>query len=227
VNLRTTTWESIDGKLDLFLKDSQVEGGEYNYPLAMRIAAWNWATRMFAFHTPRQQKVVLSIGSDGRSAILPPDSLGVQRIYNADTQRWMRRMPVQMDTDRRMEDAELGQWWVWGGTLYLEQTFKTTSADLTLYYYAYWPDVEYKSVDGKEEVVENDIITPPWAEIALCHLTAAQCLVPGSIEAARLRQWNIRIDSGTPIQNSRAMQAREHLWWYNTLIGIVPPTDWL
>lgn len=222
---QTTTWELVNTRLDAFLKDVEVEG-EWNYPPAHRVAAWNWAQRMLCYHTPRTRSTTLVIDSDGRSAILPSDFLGMWRVYDAETERWLRRMPMQIESGIRYQDAEMGQWWVWGGCLYLEMTKTVGSTDLTMYYYAYYPEIVIEELDGDTFHVESKILTPPWAELALCHLTAATLLVPGSLEAARLRQWNIRIDSGTPLQNSRAMQAREHLWWWKALLGVVKPLDW-
>lgn len=223
---QTTTWEIVNRRLNIFLKDEVAEEGEQNYPMAQRVNAWNWAQRLLSFHTPRTRTTVLTIGSDGRSALLPPDFLGVWRIYDSDTQRWLREMPTQLESGIRYDEAELGQWWTWGGSLFLEMTKAVDSEDLTLYYYAYYPEIVVEELEGMSFHVEDKVLTPPWAELALCHLTAATCLVPGSLEAARLRQWNIRIDAGTPIQNSRAVQAREHLWWWNAILGMVAPSDW-
>jgi len=74
-------------------------------------------------------------------------------------------------------------------------------------------------------ITEDKILVPRWAEAALVHLTTAFCLQPQAVEAAKTRQWNIKIDSGRPTDNSRAVQARELLWWYNMLVGAYPPLD--
>lgn len=125
----------------------------------------------------------------------------------------------------RSDSDELRQYWVWGNTLYLEA--EKDADDLTLYYTAYWPDVEYETVGGVATVTVNGIWVPKWAELPLLHLTAATCLVPGSIEAARQRNFNMTgSDIGNPIQNARAQQAREHLLWWTSLLGMVKVKDW-
>jgi len=227
----TTTWEAVDQKLDVFLKDMQVTGtGEARdrtYTQPQRISAWNWAQRLLAQHTPQEKTVLPTVDADSRSAILPPDCLGIRRIYDADEERWMRPMPSSAIRagSIRYEDDELAQYYLWSGKLYFMQSFETAHS-LTMYYWAYWPEVMYEVVDEEIILTHNSIYTPPWAELALCHLTAASCLIPGAIDAAVQRQYNIRIDSGTPLDNSRAAMAHEHVWWWDYLIGKVPPKDW-
>lgn len=224
---QTTTWEELNGKLDYFLSDSDSDGdGTYTYDQPMRIASWNWSQRLVALHTPRSREGKLAVEADERSAVLPGDFLSVHRIYDAGTARWMRPMRKPVPGVVRSDSAELSQYWVWGGVLHFERTVDLGDTDITLYYYAYWPEVEYETVDSVVTTVQDEVLLHPWAILPCCHLTAANLLVPGAIQAARIRNWNIRIDSGVPTDNVRATQAREHLFWYEKLMAMVVPTQW-
>jgi hypothetical protein len=109
--------------------------------------------------------------------------------------------------------------------LYLEQDVDSDD-ELTLLYYAYWPDVEVETLDGTSTVTSGEIIIPVWAEHPCLHLASAYCLQPKATQAADIRNWNITVDSGTPIQNSRAVHAREHLWWWEAILQRVPAVDY-
>ena len=224
---QTTTWEELNSKLDYYLSDEGDDSGDHTYTQAHRIASWNWSQRMLVWHTPRSVSMPLSVDTDERSAILPPDFLGVWRIYDSDAQRWMTPMRSPQQGSVRYDDDELSQYWVWGGKLRFERSVTINSGDIVLHYWAYWPEVEY-TTDSEGEIVmtANEIVPPPWSILPLCHLTAANLLVPAAIQAARIRQWNIRVDSGNPLNNPRAQQAREHLYWWATLLAMVPPKDW-
>lgn len=229
MRIQTITWEELDLKLDLFLDDELDEEDEESsktYSLPQRIDAWNWSQRLLALHSPRQRESELTADAGKRSAILPPDFLAVWRIYDSDRQRWLRQMENPGAGAVRYVDDELAQFWVWGSQLKFERTVEIGSSDLTLYYWAYWPEIEYKLSDDDYIILANEILVPAWSVLALCHLTAATCLQPGALQAARIRQWNIRVDSGRPTDNSRAQQAREHLWWWHAILNGVPPRSW-
>jgi hypothetical protein len=199
------------------------------YTTPHRVDSWNWAQRFLAWHTPRERETEVTIGSDLRSGLLPDDFLGVYGILDRGTNAWMGKQPRPVGGGVHYEEDSQSNYWVWGSTLMFGQDFTATSTDALLYYWAYWPEIEYELTDAVAEtytVVSDEIIVPPWAILPLCHLTAATLLQPGALEAARARQWNIMVDSGTPVHNVRAQQAREHLWWWNQLMGQVVPRDW-
>jgi hypothetical protein len=221
---QTTTWGEVDSTLDYFLSDSddpRVYGQLY------RIASWNWSQRILVGHTPRSRETNLDLEAGGRAAVLPPDFLAVWRIYDSDQNRWWAPMRQPLPNSVRDNEAETNAYWVFGGKLRIERELTIDTTDIVLFYWAYWPEMVTELDDlGAIVVVDDEINVPPWAVLPLCHLTAANLLVPGAIQAARLRQWNIKVDSGTPLDNVRAQQAREHLFWWNTLLGMIAPRDW-
>jgi len=227
------TWAEVMQKLDWFLGDA-IEGDEVDsdrtFPEILRILSWNWAQNLFCAHTPMSRQTPLRIEEGGREALLPPDFYSVEGLYDADNSRWwwpMRRRPG----DIREVDDDVYEFWIRGKRMFLESEVSYHNNDLTLHYWAYYPSVEYVEVtvtptEGDPYIipdVRNDsIITPLWAESALCHLTAAYCWTPGSVQAADINQWDIKLDSGTPLMNPRAEQAKLHLWWYDTIINRYP-----
>lgn len=214
-----TTWAAVNRKLDIFLKDDDVEP---RYSTVLRIMSWNAAQRVFVSHTPLSKSMRLEIDTGNRTAILPPDFYAIESIYDSDRGIWwrpMRRRPG----DVALPDDDLPEYWIWGGRIHLEANVPYDHDDLTMYYWAYYPDVTYVEGDDGSVDVQDDIITiPMWAEPALLHLTAAFVFQPDAIAAADINQWDIKIDSGTPLMNPRAQQAREHLFWYDTIVNRFP-----
>ena len=221
---RTTDWSTLDSQLDDFFDDAS--GGEIGqeYSQSLRVTSWNWAQRQLAMHTPRQRSVTLTIHSNRRSALLPEDFLAIRRIYDADGSRWLERVTQQKG--RRLADEELDLYWVWQNKLLFERSYEISSTDLTLYYWAYWPEVEQETIGEDITNMADAVVVPPWSLLPLCHLTAAIVLQPGAVDAARLNEWKIKVDSGRPTDNPREIQAKAHWWWWNELMSKMKPQDW-
>lgn len=216
------TWADVMRRLDWFLGDAldadEVDS-DRTFPEILRIESWNWAQKIFCVHTPMARQTPLRIEEGGREALLPPDFYEVEGLYDAENSRWwwpMRRRPG----DIRVDDDDVYEFWIRGTRMFLESEVDYLANDLTLHYWAYYPDVEYVQLDDLTPDVRKDsILTPQWAELALFNLTAASCWTPGAILAANINQWDIKLDSGTPMMNPRAAQAKLHLWWYDTIIN--------
>jgi hypothetical protein len=216
----STTWSAIDDMIQRMLDDP--DGEEFTEQA--RIDSWNWAQRHFVHHTPRQQiQTGLKMESDGRAVVLPSDFYEIGRLYDPVEKQWWQQQQWQPGGayDTTWESFTFT---VWGGVLYLYDDVSSDNS-YELWYYAYWPDVEFRIESSVVVVTEDKVLVPRWAESALVHLAAAFCLNPQAVQAAKTRQWNIKIDSGRPTDNSRAVQTRELLWWYNALIGAYPPLD--
>lgn len=218
-----TTWTKVDRKLDLFLDDAERIGADGEpkdrlFPIPLRVEAWNWAQRVLCHHTPRALAVELVIESGKREAVLPSDLFAVEGIYDVDREKWWR--PTHFNPgDIRYLDDDLPEYWQFGGRLYLEDTIEYASGDLTLYYWAYWPEVEYDLGNYTQE----QIYTPRWAELALCHLTTATVLNPMEIFSSDINQYKIKVEAGTPLDNPRAQSMDFHLRWWNALLDLFPP----
>jgi len=223
----STTWDEVNEQLSIFMDDDGLtasgDEGEFEYSQQQRIAAWNQAQHLLVSHTPRECFVELVINSDERSAELPDDFYKVRSVYLTDDQRWSTPMRLPVPGAIRYENGESNLHWTWGRRLLFERTVQ--NSEVELYYWGYWPKVTYRENNDEVDLVAQEITVPPWSVLALCHLTAATCLQPGAIQAARIRQWNIKVDSGTPVDNARAAQAWEHWKWWREILNSVPPKD--
>ena len=216
------TWDAVNGRLSNFLDDNPVAGGSYLHAIPLRIAAWNWAQRALLAHTRREMTTTLTLGADHRQAPLPADLLDVMMIYDTLSFQVYARRQLFDQRGLRSNTSMNYAYWLWGGVIYFDVS--VPNATLSLDYLGSWPEVTF-SLDADDEPVVNqgEIYVPDWAELPLLHLTAATILQPKAIQAAMTRTNNITIDSGKPEDNSRRVQAREHFWWYTTLLSLVPP----
>jgi len=220
-------WTELNSLLDWFMDDKERggPGGEprpRRFPVPLRITGWNWAQRALCSHTPRARSETLTIDTGKRTAILPPDLFAIDSIYDARKEKWWRPMRREPGDTRYLDD-DLPEFWEWAGHLYMETQVEYDSADVILYYWAYYPDIRYRVNDDDEiDIIQEQIYTPDWAEAALCHLTTAFCWTPGAIMAADINEYKINVDAGNPLQNPRSQQAREHLFWWNVLLEAHP-----
>lgn len=222
------TFSSLQTKLDRFADDELTtdasgDAEERRFTLPSRIDSWNWAQRYFVHHTPRQRSCTLEIDTDGRSAVLPDDFFEVYGIYDSYEETWWHRTSFKPGDYRALDDDTL-EYWVWDGAIILETDEDHGTDDLTLYYWAYWPDVEFSVGDTDEDITyeQESVYTPKWAELALVHLCIAWCWQPMAITANDINEWRIRVDSGTPMHNPRQAAAWDHYKWYNAILGHVP-----
>lgn len=222
-------FSSLQAKLNRFADDAlQTDAGgtaqDRTFPLPLRIDAWNWAQKVLVQHTPRQQSVTLEVDTDGRSAVLPDDFFDVHGIYDSEEEYWWRRMAVRPG-DYRDPDSDIPEYWVWNDRMILERELDHGDDHLTLYYWAYYPDVEYEIGDTDEDITyeQETVYTPRWADPAMIHLAIAYCWQPGSVQASDINEWKIQVDSGTPMHNPRQAAAWDHYRWWNELMNQVTP----
>lgn len=228
----TTEFSDLQEELDYFLGDEARENAageirDRTYPLPLRVYAWNWSQDLLCQHTPRQRSMTLEIDTGEYKALLPDDFIDVHGVYDEEDEVWWLQMQVEPG-QRRYVDEETREYWFWGGEMRLQKDISYDDDRLTMYYWAYYPKVEFERTteDSDENLryIQPYIYTPRWAEGAMLHLVAAYCLQPQAIEAADINEYKIEIEAGTPLHNPRAQQAREHLWWWNTILDRVNPS---
>jgi len=215
------TFSEINYRLNLFNTEP---GQAPRFDIELRVAAWNWAQQQLLAHTPRQRNVKLTIDTDSRSAVLPPDFFRADGIYDSSLSMWwrpMRRHPG----DIRYQDDDVPEFWTWGNVMRFEDNVEYDSNRLELYYWAYYPAIEIDSIDedGIPAYSQEQVYTPDQYEAALMHLTSAFCWTPYAASASDINEYKIRIDSGLPIHNPRLLAAREHLFWYQSIMDRFPP----
>jgi hypothetical protein len=223
------TWSTLNQKLSYFLDDRPTAGNDYQFPLPLRVEAWNWAQGVFCAHTLRERSTTLTMIADSRKASLPDDFEFVGMIYDANGELAPDYRNIY--TQRRFVDGGLRMdtlnynwaYWIWDNEVNFDKPMSQTIS-VRMDYFARWPDVTYAiQYDGSVEMVQDQVHIPKWAELPLIHLSASTILQPGAVQAAMSNEFRIKIDAGTPLDNPRAQQAREHVWWYNTLIGFHTP----
>lgn len=226
-------WSEINHKLDLFAGDPEPtdEATARLFPESLRIEAWNWAQRLFCTHSPRARVATATVDTGQRSLVIPTDFYAIEGILDSDNERWwwpMERHPG----DIRPVDDNVFEYWIWGDKMYLEDEVLYDSQDLQMFYWAYWPEVEYTSTSETNRdnvtivtvtVTQPNVYVPKWAELALLHLTTASCMVPHEVFSSDVNQYKIRVESGTPLHNPRMQSAVWHLDMYERLVDKVPP----
>ena len=221
-----TTFSQINRRLDLFTTEPGLP--QPRFDIDLRVAGWNWAQQQLLTHTPRQMSIELVVDSGNRSAVLPSDFYAADGVYDSQRSIWwrpMRRHPG----DIRFLDDDVTEFWTWGGEMRFEDSVEYGGGRLMLYYWAYYPDIAIQEIAEVDEIKvassysQEQVYTPKQYEVALMHLTAAFCWTPFALSASDVNEYKIRIDSGTPIMNPRALQAREHLFWWDSIMDRFPP----
>ena len=208
------TWTDLSSTLSRLLDDAD----EAEFSEQDKIWAWNAAQRHFVTHTPRQQiQTGLTVSSSGRELQLPDDFFSMGRLWGSVNERYWT--PAGEFAPGAYDDATSNNevYTLWGNTMYLGDDVPESNT-FKLWYYAYWPDIEFNLVDSVVTVTAEDILVPMWAETALSFLTAAFVLLTKSVQSAMVRTWNMNIDSGNPLQNSRVQEAWDKYKWYVELI---------
>jgi hypothetical protein len=212
-------WADIAPQLSFFLDDNPATGeADYQFPLPLRIAGWNFAQNAFSSHTLRERTAIVTVTN--RVVTLPDDFNTLGLLLDTGNKHIYSRMSLQEGmtfNEAMMSDYS---YWMWSGKLFIEND---RSSQLTMHYFADWPDVTFTVTNGVTTVVADDIYVPKWSLRPLFELVAAYCLEPNAIRAAMDRNYDIRIASGNPLMNSRQAQAREHAWWYDYLLSKIPP----
>jgi len=218
-----TTWDALDKQLDYFLAEEKRTADKRQFNSRLRIHAWNWVQGVFSDHTARECLTTVTMEKGGREIALPSDFLQMSMLYDPSqeifySQAKFKYGGVRYDADEKYD------YWEWGKVLHLGRTVGSAES-LELYYYGSWPEVEFSDDGSNITVIRGDVLVPDWAMLALMNLTAAVCLDPHAVTSAMNREYNIKIDSGTPTENSRSSQAREFYWWYSNLMSLHAPQD--
>jgi len=98
-----------------------------------------------------------------------------------------------------------------GTTMHASNTWRLTTDDkitfaqiptsdetFEVWYTRYW---DHPAVAEGENPSDQDLPVPAWVDCALAYAATAYCLIPTAIASSDVRQWNTRVDSGTPEEN--------------------------
>jgi len=211
----------VTATLGLLMDDAD----EAEYTQVEKIWAWNAAQRHFAVHTSRQRVTEgVTIESSGRAIVLPDDFFAMGRLYDPVDEKYWSMSTVFEPGAYEVRDGNDPLWTHWGNRLILGDEISASNS-MEMWYYAYWPEIEYQTVASVVTIVQENITVPRWAETALLYLAGAFLLYPKSIQAAMVRQWNMMIDSGNPMMNPRLQEAWDKYKWYTELISHYAPLE--
>jgi hypothetical protein len=212
-------WTALSNELERLLKD---EAGTPQYSDALRVDAANAALQAFATHTALRASDTITGDGSKTAWDLPANALGtddtIEGLRIVKTGEWIE--PVRFipgDTWAPNPSgivARTGNFFVWPHNK-INLTFVMPNGETAiLYYYAYWPAV---FTPGAPPDPLPDPWVPPspptvdvaaWARQAILYYAAAYCIMPDGIKAAKIRQYNVRADSGQPEHNPVFEQAK-------------------
>jgi hypothetical protein len=169
---------------------------------------------------PNQKYVTLTSGSDAALA-LPGDCYQVDAVVDNYDSLVLERMTLSPGKRRRNSDSNLSTPYDWMEYPrgYINFTIAPTDPDsitidengisvaavgreFTIYYQAYW---------SKPSSETDDAFVLPMPSAALngmLYWACAHCMVPGSVTSAQIRQFNTKVDSGSPVDNTLEAMAK-------------------
>lgn len=119
---------------------------------------------------------------------LPSDLYHVEGVYDNQLDSYLEENILTAGTPTA---SEAGNMWLEYPEGHLTFLSELTDGG-TLYYAAYWTEPE----------LDADIIEAPAVSIAgIAFYAASYCLLPKAIGIAKIRQYNVKVDSGTPEDN--------------------------
>jgi len=162
---------------------------------------------------PMRATVTLAVtsGSNGNMEYaLPDDCYGIEGVYDIDG------VPIRyarLDPEMYRGDASQEQDWIEYPIGHLLFSKEVTD-DLTVFYVAYWPK---PTTSNSYIAVPNHLVT------ALSLYATAYSLIPGGISSATIRQFNQRVDSGTPEDNPLGTRVEKLLRLFEIEMNRYPP----
>lgn len=147
------------------------------------------------------------LGSTELEALLTYQDSRVVRVLSP-----LERMP----DDQRRSDHVSYRYYEWPvDTINLD--FEPASGStLTLDYFRMWPAPQGDN---------SDFNIPRWLELPFAYLIGAYAMSPFGVQSAIIRQWNTRLDSGNPVDNTLHSQARFFIDQAYRLLKHSPPQD--
>lgn len=155
---------------------------------------------------PRQNTSDVSVTADHRSVTVPTDCWRIEAVLDNTNGLFLPRFEIRPGAIRRLTtDTSYKAFTDWmeypKGTILLSN-LTDVARSLTVFYLAYWG----KPADKDDS--EFALPMPESAFTGMIYYAAAHCLVPGSVNSAQIRQFNTKIDSGTPVDNSLEVEAK-------------------
>jgi len=135
---------------------------------------------------------------------LPMDCWRVETILDSSTGLVLPKFDLRPSAVRRVSGTEKGfsDWMEYPRGYVLLSSEPSSARTINVFYLAYWDKPQNK--DSLDFVLPM----PESALSGMIYYAASHCMVPGSVNSAQIRQFNTKVDSGTPVDNSLEMEAK-------------------
>lgn len=153
---------------------------------------------------PNLQVATLTVLANTKTVALPSGCWRIEAVQDDTTGLIMPRFDLRPGQVRRnaSDRKNFSDWMEYPkGSVYLSNATETDKT-LTVYYIATWAKPANKAD------TTFVIPAPEGAMTGMVYYAASHCLVPGSVNSAQIRQFNTKVDSGTPVDNSLEVEAK-------------------
>lgn len=166
---------------------------------------------------PRLAVATVTSGSDGVTLVLPSDLYAVQAVQRMENGEFLRKATMAAGTMRNSDAIQVVDW-IEYPTGYISLGADVGEGEeFKLHYLALW-DIPASEADL------DFVITPPrYALQGMVYYAGAFCILPSGVSSAQLRQFNLRVDSGTPVDNPLKDMADQLLQRFYQEMKIMPP----
>lgn len=184
-----------------------------------------WACAELSYHTAPRLVYTFPVDGATQTFKLPPNRFGEFGKYSLITYKSSstnqqviipeyRRYPTHA---KNLNIQETTYMWYERPTGYMYTSFIASATDtLEADYFATWP-APTSDID--------EMSFPDWMEHAFAYLTAAFAIDPYGAQSSMIRQWNTRIDSGSPEDNTLIRQSTYYVKQAYRILALVQPQD--
>jgi hypothetical protein len=174
----------------------------------------------------KQIKVSYSGGVGITTALLPSDFMAVEGIYDQHYQTFIPRQDIR--ADRSLFDTWGNAWFEYpSGTL---QFMNDITSGVDLYYAGHFTDPclptleSYYDYDDEGLNIDDFVMDyPDIANTAIIFYCASYCLNQKAVLSANIRQFNTKVDSGQPGDNTEQKMADHFLRRFEYELQRIPP----
>jgi hypothetical protein len=138
----------------------------------------------------KRSSVILEADGETTEFELPVDLYRITAVFDADSGLYLKQNTMSAG-DSPGSDLNSNQDWMEYPELNLSLA-NAPDSDITVFYGATW---------AVPEADEDELETPAWCTRAIVFYAASYALLEKSSSAANIRQWNVQVDSGTPVMN--------------------------
>lgn len=137
-------------------------------------------------------KKVASCLTSGSLVSLPDGVYLVDALYLPESSYWLKHLSIKTGPS---ENLAYPSWFEYPNGYVSLSDDSIDGKYVDVYYFTNWTEI---TTSGSNT---DNLETPPFANLALIYYAASYCLASGAMQSSQLRQFNTKIDSGTPEDN--------------------------